>query len=390
MDIFFKHLFLVVSFFSVLALGAILIFVFIRGSIPFLFPTAEGVRLVTERVEEIKVNGEVYRNHSTFIFIPPEAETISLVFDNQGTERSAEIALNNREKDPDRRVSFVRYEGGNLSRPEAYTYTLSYPGTIAALDQRIHLIVPEAPYNLLKFLGGMDWRPTYQKQYGIFPMILGTIFASFGAILLGVPIGILCAVFLAEFLPTKPAAFVRAGIELLAGIPSVVYGFFGLMVIVPLVKDLFQAPSGNSLVAAILVLALMILPTIITITETSLRAVPHSYREASLALGVSKMSTAWRVVLPHASSGVIAGIILGISRTVGETMAVILVAGNSVQLVKGLPESIRTLTATIALEMGYAEGRHSDILFSVGVVLFIFILVLNGIILRIRGRGEEN
>jgi phosphate transport system permease protein len=389
-DIFFKYLFSFVSLFSVLALGAILLFVFVRGSIPFLFPTAEGIRLVTERIDEIKVNGEVYRNHSTFIFIPPEAETISLRFDNQGTERSAEIALNNREKEPDKRVSFIRHEGGELSQPEAYTYTLSYPGTIAAMNQKIHLIVPEAPYSLLRFLSGRDWRPTYQKQYGIFPMILGTIFASFGAILLGVPIGILCAVFLAEFLPAKPAALVRTGIELLAGIPSVVYGFFGLMVIVPLVKDLFQVPSGNSLLAAILVLAVMILPTIITITESSLRAVPHSYREASLALGASAMQTAWRITLPHASSGVIAGIILGISRAVGETMAVILVAGNSVQLVKSLPESIRTLTATIALEMGYADGRHSDILFSVGVVLFIFILILNGIILRIRGRGEEN
>jgi phosphate transport system permease protein len=388
-DIFFKYLVSTVSFFSVLALGAILVFVFIRGSIPFLFPTAKEIRLVTERIETIKVNGEEYRNHSSFIFIPPETETLSLRFSNQGMERGVEILLNNREKEPDKRVSFVRYEGGELTRPEAYTYTLSYPGPIVSGNQKIHLIVPEAPYNLFKFLGGMDWRPTYQKQYGIFPMIVGTILAGFGAILLGVPIGILCAVFLAEFLPSKPAALFRAGIELLAGIPSVVYGFFGLMVIVPMVKDLFQAPSGNSLLAAILVLTVMILPTIITITETSLRAVPHSYREASLALGASKMLTAWRVVLPHASSGVIAGIILGISRAVGETMAVILVAGNSVQLVKSLPESIRTLTATIALEMGYAEGRHSDILFSVGVVLFIFILLLNGIILRIRGRGEE-
>jgi phosphate transport system permease protein len=387
---FFKYLFSVVSLSSVLALGAILLFVFIRGAIPFIFPTAEGVRLVTERIDEISVNGETYRNHGTFIFIPPGTEAVNLRFTSRGTERLAEIALDKREEDPEKRISFIRSEGGTISRPEAYTFTLSYPGMIAGMDQRVHFILPEAPYSLLKFLGGTDWRPTYQKQYGIFPMILGTIFASFGAILLGVPLGILCALFLAEFLPAKPAAIARAGIELLAGIPSVVYGFFGLMVIVPLVKDLFRVSSGNSLFSAILVLAIMILPTIITIAETSLRAVPHSYREGSLALGASKMQTAWGVVLPHASSGVIAGIILGISRAVGETMAVILVAGNSVQLVHSLPESIRTLTATIALEMGYASGRHSDFLFSVGVVLFIFILLLNGIIFRIRNRGEKS
>ncbi|MDR2102997.1 MAG: phosphate ABC transporter permease subunit PstC [Treponema sp.] len=388
-DFFFKYLFSTFSLFSVLALGAILLFVFVRGSVPFLFPTAEGIRLVAERIDEITVNGEVYQNHSSFIFIPPGTETISLRFKNQEVEVSAEIAVNNREKKPEKKLTFIRHEGGTLSHPEAYTYTLVYPAAIAALDRKIHLILPEPPYGVFAFLSGLEWRPTYQKQYGIFPMILGTIFAAFGAILLGVPLGILCALFLAEFLPARVAVFVRSGIELLAGIPSVVFGFFGLMVIVPWVKELFHAPSGNSLFSAILVLAVMILPTIISIAETSLRAVPDSYREASLALGADKMQTAWRVVLPHAASGVIAGIILGISRAVGETMAVILVAGNSVQLVHSLPESIRTLTATIALEMGYAEGRHSDILFSVGVVLFIFILILNGIIFLIKNRNEE-
>ena len=221
-------------------------------------------------------------------------------------------------------------------------------------------------------------------------MILGSLFACFGALLLGVPVAILCALFMAEFLPKNLADVFRSGVELLAGIPSVVYGFFGLMVIVPFVKKTFNTPSGNSLLSAIIVLAIMILPTIVAVSEKCLRAVPLSRREASLALGASRMQTAWHVVLPHASSGVLAGIILGFSRAIGETMAVILVAGNSVQIISGPLEAVRTLTATIALEMGYAEGRHSLMLFSIGVVLFIMILILNSIILYARRRGEIN
>jgi phosphate transport system permease protein len=220
-------------------------------------------------------------------------------------------------------------------------------------------------------------------------MIAGTLIVSFAAILLGLPLALLSCVFLAEFVPPRPASFIRSGIELLAGIPSVVYGFFGLMVIVPWVKNTFQVPSGNGLLAAALVLAVMILPTVITIAETSLRAVPVSVREASLSLGASKMQTAWAVTLPHAKSGVMAAVILGISRAVGETMAVILVAGNSPQFIQGITSSLRTLTATIALEMGYAEGRHNEILFSIGVVLFVLILGLNSVILFIRRRTEE-
>jgi phosphate transport system permease protein len=220
-------------------------------------------------------------------------------------------------------------------------------------------------------------------------MIVGTLAASFGAILLGLPIALLCAVFMAEFLSPKLAPIVRAGVELLAGIPSVVYGFFGLMVIVPFVRDLFGVPSGSTLLSAIIVLSLMILPTVITIAETSLRAVPQSVREASLSLGASRIQTSFRVVLPHANSGVIAGVILGISRAVGETMAIILVAGNSPHLTVNPLESIRTLTATIAMEMGYASGRHSEMLFSIGITLFTIILNLNSFILWFRRRMEH-
>jgi phosphate transport system permease protein len=195
---------------------------------------------------------------------------------------------------------------------------------------------------------------------------------------------------MSEFLPDNIASIFRSGVELLAGIPSVVYGFFGLMVIVPFIKNTFKVPSGNSLLAAVIVLAIMILPTVIAVSEKCLKAVPRSRREASLALGASKMQTSFNVVLPHAKSGVIAGVILGFSRAIGETMAVIRVAGNSMQLTLNPLEGIRTLTATIALEMGYADGRHANMLFSIGVVLLIMIFILNGAILVIRRRGEDS
>jgi len=412
-DIFFKYLFRIVALFSVLALGAILLFVFFQGVLPFFSSTAQGIRLVPQRINELTVNGELYLNHSSFINIPKNTNRITLSFPVAGTStegdgnETLEIIVNQSEKDPQKMLAFnVAYGNGatsgngvavgnggseriKITYPEAYVYTVSWTAAISALEKRIHIILPEPPYNFFRFISGMEWKPSTAKLFGIFPMIAGTILASFGAILLGVPIALLCALFMAEFLPDKPAALIRSGIELLAGIPSVVYGFFGLMVIVPVVKNIFNIPSGNTLLSAILVLALMILPTIITIAETSLRAVPNSVREASLALGASKMQTAWRVVLPHANSGVIAGVILGISRAVGETMAVILVAGNSPQLAAHpLLKSIRTLTSTIAMEMGYASGRHSEMLFSIGVVLFAIILILNSMILWFRRRME--
>ncbi|MDR0554859.1 MAG: phosphate ABC transporter permease subunit PstC [Treponema sp.] len=393
-DVLFKRLFAAVSFSSVLALGAMLLFIFIQGTEPFVTSTARGIRLVTERIDAITVNGVVYQDPGDFIELPPEAfssaaETVSLSFAGREKEQSLRFAVNRSEADPEKQLSF--FSGGELpeiSCPEAYIYTATYPG-IPGMEQKIHILLPELPYSLARFLGGLEWRPSYRKLYGIFPMIRGTILAAFGALLLGLPPALLSALFLAEFVPAQAASVIRAGIELLAGIPSVVYGFFGLMVIVPFIKNTFHTASGNSLLAAVIVLAVMILPTITTIAETALRAVPQSYREASLALGASKMQTAWAVVLPHARSGVITGVILGISRAVGETMAVILVAGNSPQLITSPLDSVRTLTATVALEMGYSSGRHSQMLFSIGVVLFIFILALNSVILQIRRRGRR-
>ncbi|MDR2495361.1 MAG: phosphate ABC transporter permease subunit PstC [Spirochaetaceae bacterium] len=383
-DVFFAWLFRAVSLVSALALGAILLFVLIQGSAPFLFPTAPEIRIVTERVGEIEVNGQAYRDHAGFIAVPESASSVSLRFTGKGGERTPSFTVENG-KPP----VFTGYDGGKLASPEAFVYTLSYPGAVAGLEQKVHVIMPEPAYGVGAFLFGLDWRPTYNKVYGILPMIVGTVLVALGAVLLGMPVGLLCGVFLAEFLSEKPAAILRSGIEILAGIPSVVYGFFGLLVIVPWVKRVFQVPSGNGMVSAILVLAVMILPTVIVISETSLRAVPQSCREASLALGATRMQTAWCAVLPHAHSGVIAGVILGISRAVGETMAVILVAGNSSQLPRGPLDSVRTLTATIALEMGYAQGRHGEMLFSIGITLFALILGLNGFILSLRRRVER-
>jgi phosphate transport system permease protein len=399
-DIFFKYLFSAVALFSVLALGAILLFVFAQGTMPFFTSTSAGIRLVAQRIDEITVNSVTYIDHSTFIDIPKNTELISIRFpsDESSEDASADssddgyetldITVNEAEKDPQKKLTFSHNGEVKITYPESYVYTVSWPAAFAALEKRIHVIIPEPPYSFGKFIAGLEWHPSRDKVFGIFPMIAGTIAASLGAIILGVPIALLCALFMAEFLGQKTASVMRAGVELLAGIPSVVYGFFGLMVIVPFVKNIFKVSSGNTLLSAIIVLALMILPTVITIAETSLRAVPSSVREASLSLGASKMQTAWKVVLPHANSGVIAGVILGISRAVGETMAVILVAGNSPQLTINPLASVRTLTSTIAMEMGYASGRHSEMLFSIGVTLFSIILILNSLILWYRRRME--
>jgi phosphate transport system permease protein len=390
-DVFFKHLISIIALFSVLALGAILLFVFAQGTMPFFTSTYSGIRLVAQHIPEMTVNGTFYQNHNTFIDIPKNTNLITINFDNEILHIKVDVKVDEKEKDPGKILSFEKTSEINITKPENYVYTLTWPlsGAISALDKRIHVILPEPPYNPGRFLSGLQWSPDRDKVFGIFPMIIGTLMASFGAVLLGVPIALLCALFMAEFLKPKPASIVRSGVELLAGIPSVVYGFFGLMVIVPFVRTAFNIPSGNTLLSAIIVLALMILPTVITIAETSLRAVPLAVREASLSLGASKMQTAWKVVLPHANSGVIAGVILGISRAVGETMAVILVAGNSPHLTFNPLSSVRTLTSTIAMEMGYASGRHSEMLFSIGVTLFSIILILNSFILWFRRKMEQ-
>lgn len=225
------------------------------------------------------------------------------------------------------------------------------------------------------FLGGKAWKPS-NDLYGIFPMIIGSLYVTAGAIIIGVPIGILTAVFMARFCPKGIYKIVKPAIELLAGIPSVVYGFFGLMVIVPLIRNLFGG-SGTSMLAASIVLGIMILPTIIGVSESAIRAVPESYYEGSLGLGASHERSVFFAVLPAAKSGILAGVILGIGRAVGETMAVVMVAGNQAVLPEKLTQGVRTMTANIVLEMGYAADLHREALIATAVVLFVFILLIN-------------
>ncbi len=225
------------------------------------------------------------------------------------------------------------------------------------------------------FIGGKVWKPT-NDIYGIFPMIIGSIYATAGAVIIGVPAGIFMAVFLSSFCPKKLYRIIKPLVDLLAGIPSVVYGFFGLMVIVPFIRNTFGG-SGTSLLAASIILGIMILPTIISVSEASLRAVPGSYYEGSLALGATHERSVFRTILPAAKSGVLSGVILGIGRAVGETMAVIMVAGNQAVIPSSLIKGMRTLTANIVLEMGYAADLHRKALIATAVVLFVFILIIN-------------
>lgn len=226
-----------------------------------------------------------------------------------------------------------------------------------------------------KFLGGTSWKPS-NDIYGIFPMIIGSLYVTAGAMLIGVPIGILTAVFMARFCPKGIYRVAKPAIELLAGIPSVVYGFFGLMVIVPLIRKLFGG-SGTSMLAASVVLGIMILPTIIGVSESAIRAVPESYYEGSLGLGASHERSVFFAVLPAAKSGILAAIILGLGRAVGETMAVVMVAGNQAIIPEKLTQGVRTMTANIVLEMGYATDLHREALIATAVVLFVFILLIN-------------
>lgn len=225
------------------------------------------------------------------------------------------------------------------------------------------------------FLLGTEWRPG-QNLFGIFPMIIGSIYVTAGAIIVGVPIGILCAVFLAFYCPKKLYSLLKPAVDLLAGIPSIVYGFFGLVVIVPVIQQVFHT-GGKGILTASILLGIMILPTIIGVTESSLRAVPESYYEGSLALGATKERTIFRSVMVAAKSGVMSGVILGIGRAIGETMAVIMVAGNQAALPDSILKGVRTLTANIVLEMAYAADLHRDALIATAVVLFVFILIIN-------------
>lgn len=233
-----------------------------------------------------------------------------------------------------------------------------------------------AKIGVFDFLTGQTWKPG-NNIYGILPMILGSVCVTAGAVIIGVPIGILTAIFMAEYCPKiyKP---LKMATELLAGIPSIVYGFFGLVVLVPAIRALFPTETdGMSILTASILLGVMILPTIIGVSEAALRAVPRSYYEGALALGATKERSIFSVMLPAAKSGVIAAVVLGIGRAVGETMAVMMIAGNQPRMPKGLLQGVRTLTTNIVLEMGYAADLHREALIATAVVLFVFILIIN-------------
>ncbi len=232
-----------------------------------------------------------------------------------------------------------------------------------------------AEIGFFDFIFGRDWRPG-NDIYGIFPMVMGSIYVTIGAVLLGVPVGILMAVFMAKFCPKKLYKILKPGVDLLAGIPSVIYGFFALVVLVPFVRNSFGG-NGQSILTASLLLGMMILPTIIGVSESAIRAVPESYYEGALALGATHERSVFCAVMPAAKSGVLAGVVLGIGRAIGETMAVMMVAGNQARMPQGLLKGVRTLTTNIVMEMGYAADLHREALIATGVVLFVFILIIN-------------
>ena len=236
------------------------------------------------------------------------------------------------------------------------------------------------------FLLGNSWKPN-QDLYGIFPMIIGSIYVTAGAIIVGVPIGLLCAVFMARYCPKGLYRIMKPAVDLLAGIPSIVYGFFGLMVIVPLVQDSLGG-SGKCLLTSSVLLGIMILPTIISVSESNIRAVPEYYYEGALALGATKERSIFRVILPAAKMGILAGIILGIGRAIGETMAVVMVCGNQAIMPESITAGVRTLTANIVLEMGYASGLHREALIATAVVLFVFILIINLSFMALKRRAD--
>lgn len=240
---------------------------------------------------------------------------------------------------------------------------------------------------IFNFLLGRDWSPSnIPPSFGILPMILGSLYVTLGALIIGIPLGILTAVFMAKFCPVKLYKYLKPAINLMAGIPSIIYGFFGLVVLVPIVRQIFGG-TGNSIITASILLGVMILPTIINLSEAALRAVPNSYYEGAIALGSTHERSIMNVMVPAAKSGIMSSIILGMGRAIGETMAVVMVAGNQARMPAGLVKGVRTLTANIVIEMGYAADLHREALIATGVVLFVFILLINGIFSYLKRRS---
>jgi phosphate transport system permease protein len=265
----------------------------------------------------------------------------------------------------------------NLSGRVFFALALSSISALALIT--IYIIANGIPIiaevGVLNFIFGMSWAPS-QGEFGIFPMIVGTAAVTLGAAVIGIPIGICCSIFLTEFAPPSLSKLFRPAIQLLAGIPSVVYGFWGLLFVVPFIRTYLGGP-GLSILAGSIILAIMVLPTVISISEVSILALPRQYKEGALALGLTHWQTIRSVILPSAKSGIVAAVILGIGRAIGETMAVIMVLGNAVAVPTSVLDPVRTLTTNIGIEMGYASGTHRQALFATGIVLFVIIMILN-------------
>jgi phosphate transport system permease protein len=256
--------------------------------------------------------------------------------------------------------------------------------TFFIFEEGIPLILKIGPR---AFLLGERWVPS-QGSYGILPMIVSSFWVTFGALALGIPLGLACTIFLCEWTPASVATVLRPAIHLLAAIPSVIYGFWGLVVLVPLVRNYLGGP-GMSILSGSLILGFMILPTIISISEDSLKALPPTFKQGALALGATHWQTIWRVLIPAARSGIVASIILGMGRALGETMALIMILGNAVKMPSSFVDSARTLTTNIGIEMGYASGDHRQALFATGIVLFLIIMILNALAIFFSRRRSD-
>ena len=242
---------------------------------------------------------------------------------------------------------------------------------------------------LYDFIFGTEWASTASTpSYGILPFILTSVYGTIGAIMIGVPLGLMCAIFVAKMANDKIGKLVRSSVDLLSGIPSVVYGLVGMIIIVPMVREAFNLPDGANLFSAIIVLTVMILPSVISVSETAIRAVPKEYEEASLALGATKTETVFKVIVPAAKSGILTSVVLGIGRSIGEAMAVMMVSGNVANM-PGLFKSVRFLTTAVASEMSYSSGLQREALFSIALVLFVFILIINLVLNLIVKKDKE-
>jgi len=284
-----------------------------------------------------------------------------------------------------------KYKWERVVKPVLFLSALLSVFSIAAIA--VYIFAEGFPaihkIGLLQFIFGMKWNPSGQEpSYGIFPMIYASVAGTLGAAFLAIPIGMFTAVFLAVIAPSFLSNLIRPCVDLMVGIPSVIYGYFGLTVIVPYISEHLGGP-GNSLLAVIILLTFMILPTIVKITEGSLQAVPREMLEGSYALGANQAETVFRIMIPAAKSGILASVVLGIGRAIGETMAVILVCGNAVQIPRSLLDMVRPMTANIALEISYADPFHEQVLFATGVILFFFIMMLNGATRFLAGKDRR-